>query len=349
MSSNHGVGDLMKASKVGFGISGPRTLDVDIVAFARRVEELGFSSIHLGDHVISPFEPLTTLTAIGIRTERLKLATSILDMNRRNPAITAHMTATLDNLSKGRLILGAGCGMWNWPTYNVLDVGDSGRTRVRRKVSRAKEAIEVLKKFWTESSVDFNGEFYNFEKASIEVKPLQRPHPPIWIAAYGKRMKKIAATLGDGFITQTVPPSMYRQEIEEVRHLAEIADRDPKRIKPIFATLTGIDRTHKKAVKSIKERAQSLIYRSVRDHADYHNRLTERLGYDEPFPWKSPEDVSSQDICQVYLIGTPEEIISRIEEYRKNGTDYLIMMGMRSMDNIRMFSDKVLSCFKDQI
>ena len=338
----------MKASEVDFGISGPRTLEVDIIEFARRVEGLGFSSIHLGDHIFSPLEPLTTLTAIGMKTERLKLATSILDMNRRNPAITAHMTATLDNLSKGRLILGAGCGMWNWPTYNVSKVGDRGRTRIRRKVGRAKEAIEVLKKFWTESSVDFKGEFYDFEKASIEAKPLQRPHPPIWIAAYGKRMKKIAATLGDGFITQTVPPSMYGQEVEEVQHLAGTSDRDPKRIKSIFATLTGINRTHEKAVESIRERAKSLLYRSVRDHADHHNRLAERLGYDETFPWKSPEDVSSQDICQVYLIGTPEEIISRIEEYRKNGTDYIIVMGMRSMDSIRMFSDRVLSCFKDQ-
>lgn len=338
----------MNKSNVGFGISGPRTLDMDIIAFAQRVEKLGFNSIHLGDHIFTPFEPLTTLTAIAMKTERLKLATSILDMNRRNPAITSHMTATLDNLSKGRLILGVGCGMWNWPTYNVLEIGDSGRTRVRRKVSRAREAIEVLKKFWTESSVDYKGEFYNFEKASIDVKPWQRPHPSIWIAAYGKRMKKIASTLGDGFITQTVPPPMYRQEVEEVRNLAGDSGRDPQKIRAVFATLTGIDQTHKKADESIKKRAQSLLYCSVRDHADYHNRLAERLGYEEPLPWKTPEDVSSKDICQVYLVGTPEEIISRIEEYRKSGMNYLIVMGLRTMDSIRLFSNRVLSCFADQ-
>jgi len=343
----------MKFEKIDFGVSRAESwaeLGDDInslIKFARSAENLGFNSIHVGDHVFVPFEPLTALTAVAMKTKKLKVATNILDMNRRNPATLAHTTATLDHFSGGRLILGVGCGMWNWATYNISNIEDTGRIKASRKVSRAKEAIEALKKFWTEPEVNYQGKFYNFENSSIKTKPLQNPHPPIWIAAYGKRMKRIAARLGDGFITQTVPPSMYKEEVEMIRDTAKKAGRDPGKIKPIFATMAGIGQTHDEAVKTIQHSAKSLLFRSVRDHADHHNKLAERLGYDELIPWEKPEDVSSDDICQVYLIGTPEEIIKRIEEYMKGGMSYVIVMGLRTMDSIKMFYEKVISCFNN--
>lgn len=337
----------MGSSSIGFGISIPRASDIDTLAFARRAEKLGFDSVHMSDHVSVPSEALTTLTAIAMKTEKLKVATNILDMNRRNPAITAHMTCTLDHFSGGRLILGVGCGMWNSATYNVPNIGDEGKTRVSRKVGRAKEALEVLKKFWTESSVTYKGEFFDFENASIESEPFQKPHPPVWVAAYGTRMKKIAAKLGDGFITQTTPPPMYKKEVETVRRFAEKDGGDSKRIKAVFATMTGIGHTHDEAVKSVQDSARSLLFRSVRDHADHHNKLALQLGYDETFPWRNAEDVSSEDICRVYLIGTPEEIITRIEEYQKGGMDYVIAMDLRTMESLKLFSDRIIPCFKD--
>jgi len=318
-----------------------------MINFAKTVEQLGFDSVHVGDHVHVRFEPLTTLTAIAMKTKKLKIATNILDMNRRNPATVAHVTATLDHFSNGRLILGAGCGMWNWRTYNIPNIGDTGRVKANRKVSRSKEAIEVLKKFWTETEVNYTGQFYNYDKGWIILKPLQKPHPPIWIAAYGKRMKRIAAKLGDGFITQTVTSSIYRDEVELVKSYANKQRKDPKNITPVFATLTGIANNHNDAIKKIQTSARSLLFKSVNDHADHHNRLAEKLGYDELVPWEKPDDVTDEDICQVYLIGTPEEIISRIEEYKKAGMNYLILMGLRTMDSIKLYSEKVIPCFKD--
>lgn len=343
----------MKYSKIDIGVAHSESLASlgnninSTLNFAQKAEKLGYYAIHIGDHVHMPFESLTYLTAVAVKTEKLYIATNILDMNRRNPATVAHATATLDHFSGGRLILGAGCGMWNWPTYNVTNIGDTGRIKAGRKVSRAKEAIEVLKKFWTEPDVNYKGEFYYFENARIDTKPLQKPHPPIWIAAYGTRMKRMAARLGDGFITQTLTPPMYKEEVEKVKSYAKKMGRNPAKIKPVFATLTSIARAHDSAVKVIQERAKSLLFRSVRDHSDYHNRLAERLGYDMPLPWDKPKDVSSEAICQVYLIGTPEEIITRIEEYIKSGMSYIIVMGLRSMDSLNLFSEKIISCFKE--
>jgi alkanesulfonate monooxygenase SsuD/methylene tetrahydromethanopterin reductase-like flavin-dependent oxidoreductase (luciferase family) len=117
-------------------------------------------------------------------------------------------------------------------------------------------------------------------------------------------------------------------------------------IKIIFASMTGIGRSHDEAVRTIQESARSLLFHSVRDHADHHNKLAERLGYDRLLPWEKPEDVSSEDICQVYLIGTPEEIITRIEEYMKGGISYVVAKGLRTIDSLKLFSEKVISCFK---
>ena len=343
----------MKYSKIDIGVAQAEAWTSlgnninSMLNFAHKAEKLGYYAIHIGDHIHMPFESLTYLTAVAVKTEKLYVATNILDMNRRNPATVAHATATLDHVSGGRFILGAGCGMWNWSTYNVSNIGDAGRIKISRKVSRAKEAIEVLKKFWTEPEVNYKGEFYYFENAKIDTKPFQKPHPPIWIAAYGTRMKRIAARLGDGFITQTLTPPMYKEEVEKVKIYAKKMGRNPTKLKSIFATLTSIAYKHNNAVEAIQESAKSLLFRSVRDHSNYHNRLAERLGYDTPLPWEKPEDISSEDICQVYLIGTPEEIITRIEQYIKSGMKYLIVMGLCSKDSLNLFSEKIISCFKE--
>ncbi|UCH02708.1 MAG: LLM class flavin-dependent oxidoreductase [Candidatus Bathyarchaeota archaeon] len=333
-------------TNIHFGISEPNAPDINtLIKFARTAEKCGFNSIHVGDHVFKPFESLTALTAIAMKTTKLKIATHVLDMNRRNPATTAHVTATLDHVSGGRLILGVGCGIWNWPTYTVSNIGDTGRLMASRKVRRAKEAIEVLKKFWTEPRVDYKGNFYHFTNASIKTNLSQHPHPPVWVAAYGIRMKQIAAQFGDGFITQTMPSFMCGEEIEQVKGFAKEAGRNPMKIKTIFASLTGIGRNRDAAVRTIQERARSLLFYSVRDHADHHNKLAERLGYDRSLPWEKPEDVSSADICRVYLIGTPEDIITRIEEYMKEGISYIIVMGLRTIESLNLFSEKVISSF----
>ena len=337
----------MKSSCIKFGVT-LKVSDIDTaIKFARTVEKLGFDSIHLSDHISEPLETLTTLTAIAMNTEKLKIATGILDMNRRNPATLAHVTATLDAISGGRLILGVGCGMLNYASYNVLNIGDTGRIKVSRKVSRAEEAIEVLKKFWTEPIVNYKGKFYTFDKASIKVKPLQKPHPPIWVAAYGTRMKRMAARLGDGFITQTLPPFMYKEEVEKVRGFAKEFGKDPMKIRNVLTTITSVGQTSNEALMSIRENAQKLLFLSIRYHHNHHLRLAERLDYGEPIPWIKPEDIPSEALRQIYIIGSPEEVITRIEEYSKCGMTYLVAMGLDKIDSLKLFSERVISYFKN--
>jgi len=337
----------MKSSIIKFGVMAKASEIEMVIKHAITAEKLGFDSIHISDHVFLPMESLTTLTAVAMKTKKIKVATGILDMNRRNPATLAQITATLDAISNGRLILGVGCGMGNYASYNVSKIGDTGRRKISRKVSRTKEAIEVLKKFWTEPIVNYKGQFYKFEKALIEAKPLQKPHPPIWVAAYGTRMKRIAAKLGDGFITQTLPPFMYKEEVEKMRGFAKEFGRDPNKIKTILATLTSVGLTRNDALMAIEKEARSLLFFSIRYHHDHHLGLAERLNFGRPNLLKKQEDIPSEALCQTYLIGKPEDIISRIEEYMNGGMSYLIAMGLDTIDSLKLFSEKVISCYED--
>jgi len=337
----------MKSSHIKFGVMAKASEIEKLVKYAITAEKLGFDSIHVSDHVFHPMEALTTLTAVAMKTKKIKVATGILDMNRRNPATLAHVTATLDVISNGRLILGVGCGMGNYASYNVPKIGDTGKRKISRKVSRAKEAIEVLKKFWTEPTVNYKGQFFKFEKALIEAKPLQKPHPPIWVAAYGTRMKRIAAKLGDGFITQTLPPFMYKEEVDKTRCFAKKFGRDPNKIKTVLATLTSVGLTRNDALMAIEKEARRLLLFSIRYHHDHHLGLSERLDFGKPNLLKKQEDIPSEALCQTYLIGKPEDIISRIEEYMKGGMSYLVAMGLDTMDSLKLFSEKVISCYED--
>ncbi|MFQ6075442.1 MAG: LLM class flavin-dependent oxidoreductase, partial [Candidatus Bathyarchaeia archaeon] len=179
----------MRGSEIRFGVSLPFYGDFNsLMDYALTAEEAGYDSIWMPDHVFFPHEMLTTLAAMAVKTERLRLGTSVIDPNRRNPALIAHMATTLDIISGGRLIMGVGRGVWNEASYGY---------RLDKPVSRMRETVEVVKRFWTEPKVDHKGEFFTYEGASIGSKPLQKPHPPIWIAGFGPRMLKIAGELGD--------------------------------------------------------------------------------------------------------------------------------------------------------
>ena len=142
----------------------------------------------------------------------------------------------------------------------------------------------------------------------------------------GMRQKMIDAALTDTEITKK---NLRRMTTYEA---IEMLKRFPQDSEIVDMILNG--------------KAKSLLFRSVRDHAHHHNKLAMRLGYNTPLPWKNPNDVLDQDICEVYLIGTPEEIITKIEEYIKSGMKYLILMGSPTLDGLSLFSEKIIHAFK---
>ncbi len=183
---------LPNADYLGF----PATTEA-IVETACKAEELGFDALFVNDHVIvddSPrsapwrnvYDPLMVLSYVAARTTRVLLGTSVLIMPYRNPIVTAKMVATLDRMSGGRAIAGVGAG-WNEAEYRALGVPHSERR------ARTTEYIRLWQACWQPGPVTFNGRFFSFDNMHVNPKPVQQPHPPIWIGGSGRPSLRRAA------------------------------------------------------------------------------------------------------------------------------------------------------------
>ena len=140
------------------------------------------------------FDPIGLLTFAAANTDRITLGTSVIDMLFHNPVILAKRLATLDTLSQGRVVCGLGIG-WSKDEYQACNIPFEQRGK------RAIEFVEALKKIWTEDVVEFKGEFYNIPPSKIGPKPLQKPHPPIYLGGWSsKTFPRIMKNDADGWL-----------------------------------------------------------------------------------------------------------------------------------------------------
>jgi probable F420-dependent oxidoreductase len=140
------------------------------------------------------FDPIDLLTFAAANTDRITLGTSVIDMLFHNPVILAKRFATLDTLSQGRVVCGLGIG-WSKDEYQACNIPFEQRGK------RAIEFVEALKKIWTEDVVEFKGEFYNIPPSKIGPKPLQKPHPPIYLGGWSsKTFPRIMKNDADGWL-----------------------------------------------------------------------------------------------------------------------------------------------------
>ncbi len=230
--------------RLGFNLPqlGPAATPEALVRVAQRAEELGYDSLWVTDRVLHPIEPQTpymgspdgslpeiykivldpleSLTYVAGHTSRIALGTSILDMPYYNPVLLARSLTTLDVLSGGRLRVGLGQG-WSKDEFDA--VGASMKARGRR----ADEFISGLKAIWTTDPVEFHGEFYHVPKSVILPKPVQKPHPPIYLAAFSDSGLKRTATMANGWLPAGMPPEGLKQMIAGLKGMAQEAGRDP--------------------------------------------------------------------------------------------------------------------------
>lgn len=224
---------------------GPNATREGVLALARRAEELGFDSLWVSDHVVVPrqirgqypgaggawgaafpvppdwpfLEAISTLLFAAGFTQRLLLGISVLVVPQRNPVLTAKMLATLDVLSGGRLIFGAGIG-WLPEEFAALDVPFAQRG------ARTEEYLRLIKALWTEDHPSFRGRFYSLDDVGFYPKPLQKPHPPIWMGGWAEAALRRVARLADGWHSGG-PPQALAERYQLLRRFAKEAGRDP--------------------------------------------------------------------------------------------------------------------------
>ncbi len=209
-----------------FGVS---VLGADPVATAIRAEQLGLDFVSAPDHPAGgepSHETWTLLTWIAALTTRIAVATKVLAVPLRPPAITAKMAETLDRLSAGRLILGLGAGASDG---EIGSLGFEPRT-AGEKIDGLEDAVRIIRGLWSEPEFSHRGKLYRVDGARIEPKPT-RPIP-IWLGAFGKRALALTGRLADGWIPSLgyAPPEVVGEMRDRVLAAAQAAGRDPNAI-----------------------------------------------------------------------------------------------------------------------
>ena len=257
-------------------------LDYDLnrlIDLAVLCEELGFYSVSVGDSLLSKprWRAIPTMAAMAAKTSRIKITSHILMPHLyNNPVLLAQELATLDVISKGRVVLGCGIGAGKSDLVE-LEHRLCGVPKKRRGKA-FDECLMLLKRLWTEEEVTHDGEFWQYEGVRLGLKPHQKPHPPIWVAAgtylskagtgnfgVGERPDDVegfrlaaapvdrVARIGDGWLTNHCTADEYKRALPGVRKLAtEKYGRDPDALETIYCAGLYVDPDVDAAYKEVK-------------------------------------------------------------------------------------------------
>jgi probable F420-dependent oxidoreductase len=220
---------------------GPHASPENLIKVARRAEELGYDSVWVLERLLWPlnakepypatpdgslpeayqivFDPIETLTFVAAHTKKVQLGTSVLVLPYHTPIQLARRIATLDVLSGGRALLGVGTG---WSRDEFESVG----TPFERRGARCDEFLQAMIELWTKDPVKFEGEFYHIPESRVGPKPVQKPHPPIYVAGFGQYTFDRAVRFGNGWNPAGVPSFEWLEGmINQLRQTAERAGR----------------------------------------------------------------------------------------------------------------------------
>jgi probable F420-dependent oxidoreductase len=217
---------------------GPVATREALLTFCREAEARDINSLWVSDHVVFPrtetgehpggpfpypsdtpyLEAVVALAAAALATERARLGASVFILGHRHPVVMAKMLSTIDVLSNGRLICGVGVGWWE-EELTLLGVPYKQRGR------QADEMIQVFKALWTSEHPRFEGRFYTLPDVGFAPKPIQQPHPPIWVGGDSPGAFRRTVTLGDGWHATAKTPEEARIGLERLRAAADEARR----------------------------------------------------------------------------------------------------------------------------
>ncbi|HEU5320462.1 MAG TPA: LLM class flavin-dependent oxidoreductase, partial [Methylomirabilota bacterium] len=219
-------------------------------AYLRRAEALGFDSAWVIEQVlgsIPSLEPVEVLAFATAVTRRLRLGTAVLLSALRSPVHLAKSLATLDHLSEGRLVVGVGLGGSTkvYPAHGLT---------AERRVARFVEGLRVMKRLWTEPRVTLQGDFFRLENVSMEPKPLQQPHPPLWFGGHHPRALERAVELGDGFMgAGSASTASFAEQVAVLRGRLEAARRDPATFPVGKRVYIAVDADRPRAARRLSE------------------------------------------------------------------------------------------------
>lgn len=259
-----------------FGVNilsrGPTANQEGYLTVAAAAERLGYDFVSVNDHIVVPadvasrypyteggewagtqtgqcLEQLATLSFLAGCTKRVRLLTSVMVVPHRHPVLAAKMLATADILSGGRVIVGCGAG-WMKEEFEAVGAPDF---KERGRVTD--EYIEAFKELWTQDRPKYQGRHVAFDNILFRPKPIQQPHPPVWIGGESDAAMKRAIRLGEGWYPASSNPANRLDSAERVakavdgfKAMAKSAGRDPKSIAVAHVVLWPVNWTAENAI-----------------------------------------------------------------------------------------------------
>ena len=271
-------------------------------AMARQIEELGYSTMFVPDHLDDQFAPIVALCAAADATTRLRVGSLVFDNDYRHPVLLAKEIATLDLLSNGRVEFGLGAG---WMT---TDYEQSGITLdpPAMRVERMAEGLAIMKSLWETGTATFEGAHYQVTGAIGQPQPHQRPHPPIIIGGGSRRVLGIAGREAD---IVGLNPRLTSGHVGAESIASTSAEHYDERLK--WVKESAGDR-----FDDLELQCLTFVVQITDDRDEAIKRLADLMSV-------TPDQIAHTPIC---LIGTIEEIIDTLEERRERfGFNYVVV------------------------
>ena len=267
----------------------PERIDMPTVRrVAQRAEELGFQDLWVTENTLDDvfsFDPMVVLSYAAAVTQRIRLGVAVVVLPLHSPIHVAHAVGSLDYVSDGRAILGVGLGREHYADFHVPS---------ERRVGRMMEEIDLIKALWTQLHVVYEGQFYHVEGGMV-LKPIQQPHPPIWLGGAHTDALRRAASIGDGWIgAGGQSNASFGESVARLRTALEERGRDPSSYPISKRVFVHVDER--------PERARAELLRWFTDV--YHN----------------PTQVDTSG-----MHGRPEQVREHIEELVALGANHLLL------------------------
>jgi probable F420-dependent oxidoreductase len=281
--------------RIPFGMAlphrAPEPIDVAAVRqVATRAEALGFQDLWVTentlDHVFC-FDPVVVLTYAAAVTSRIRLGASVVVLQIHSPLMVAHQWACLDYISNGRAILGVGIGREHH--YRQFEVSQEGR------VGRFREELDVIKALWTQQETNYQGRFYHLTDETMAPKPVQKPHPPIWMGVGHPNAIRRTVSIADGWMGSggsTI--AQFAESVPILREALEEKGRDP-----------GSFPISKRIFMAVDERPEVARRELLRWFTEVY---------------RNPPGTDASGIH-----GTPEQVRERLEEVIAMGANHLLL------------------------
>jgi alkanesulfonate monooxygenase SsuD/methylene tetrahydromethanopterin reductase-like flavin-dependent oxidoreductase (luciferase family) len=334
--------------KVGLFVTNQQTLDTDMVgalgeqiAMVRHARDRGWDTLMSGQHYLNEgnnkqLQLVPFLARLAAETGEMTLGLGVLLLNLHNPVYTAETVATLDVIARGNFIFGIGLG------YRDVEFDAFGVPKGQR-VKRFEDYLALIRRLWTEDSVSAEGATYRLDKVRMNIRPVQKPWPPIWIAANNDPAVKRAARLGDawfvnphaGIDTILRQMALYRAELTAAGKGA------PREIPIAKEVYCARDRA------TALEMAGPYLLAKYRDYAKW--------GQDKVMPGNEDFTRSLDQLSAGrFILGSPEECYEQLKPYWEQlGVNHLIIRthwaGMplsTALASMRLISDELLPALR---